>query len=160
MSAHPPKRLVNNLRQKPVVLSSVLRLTTLLVFAPTFHHAFLDFDDGQHVTQNEHVRTGFSLNNVAWPLPSFLCISNWHPITCLSHMADWRQLALHLVNVVLLFILLTGSVWRSFKVAALFRRSPIECGRMLPGWRRGRVFPVVFFRGGTFALALMSNRWP
>lgn len=140
MSAHPLERFVDDLRQKPVVLSSVLVLATLLVYAPTLHHAFLDFDDGQYVTQNEHVRTGFSLNNVSWAFTSFYA-SNWHPITWLSHMVDCQMfglnsgahhsvnLALHLVNVLLLFTLLrlgTGAVWRSFMVAALFAVHPLN----------------------------------
>lgn len=77
MSTHPLEPFVDDLRQKPIVLSSVLVLATLLVYAPTSRHAFLDFDDGQYVTQNEHVRTGFSLNNVAWAFTSFYA-SNWH----------------------------------------------------------------------------------
>ena len=192
MSAHPLERLVDDLRQKPVVLSSLLMLATLLVYAPTFHHAFLDFDDGQYVTQNEHVRTGFSLNNIAWAFTSFYA-SNWHPITWLSHIADCQMfglnpgahhgvnLALHLVNVLLLFTLLrlgTGAVWRSFMVAALFAVHPLNVENVAwvaerksllsalfslltlaaygwyvqrPGWKR---YLAV---GGAFALALMSK---
>ena len=192
MSAHPLDRFVDDLRHKPVVLSLALVLATLLVYAPTLHHAFLDFDDGQYVTQNEHVRTGFSVNNVAWAFTSFYA-SNWHPITWLSHMLDCQMfalnpgahhgvnLALHLVNVVLLFTLLrlgTGGVWRSFLVAALFAVHPLNVENVAwvaerksllsaffslltvaaygwyiqrPGWKR---YLAV---GATFALALMSK---
>jgi protein O-mannosyl-transferase len=192
VSAHRLERFVDDLRLKPVVLSSVLVLATLLVYAPTSHHAFLDFDDGQYVTQNEHVRTGFSLHNVAWAFTRFYA-SNWHPITWLSHMLDCQMfglnpgahhgvnLALHLVNILLLFTLLrlgTGAVWRSFMVAALFAVHPLNVENVAwvaerksllsalfslltvavygwyvqrPGWKR---YLAV---GATFALALMSK---
>ena len=140
MSAHSLEQLVNDLRHKPIVLASVLVLGILLLYAPVSHHAFLDFDDGQYVTQNEHVRSGFSLNNIAWAFTSFYA-SNWHPVTWLSHMLDCQMfglnpegphivnLALHLINVLLLFTLLrlgTGAVWRSFMVAALFAVHPLN----------------------------------
>jgi hypothetical protein len=65
---------------------------------------------------------------------------NWHPLTWLSHMLDLQlfgldptghhltNLALHLVNVLLLFGVihrLTGAVWRSAMVAALFGLHPL-----------------------------------
>lgn len=66
---------------------------------------------------------------------------NWHPITWLSHMLDCRiyglnaaghhitSLVIHALNVLLLFLLLvnmTGFVWRSAFVAALFAIHPLH----------------------------------
>jgi protein O-mannosyl-transferase len=134
------KRFIGDFRLKPIVYYAVLAFAVLLVYAPASHHAFLDFDDGQYVTQNDHVNTGFSRNNVAWAFTTFYA-SNWHPITWLSHMADCQlfglnpgahhrvNIALHLVNVLLLFTLLrlgTGAAWRSFMVAMLFAVHPLN----------------------------------
>lgn len=140
VSTTPFDRWIGDLRQKPIVLYAILTLTTLLLYAPVSHHDFLDFDDGQYVTQNPHVRTGLGLGNVVWAFTSFYA-SNWHPITWLSHMADCQlfglnpaahhgvNLALHIANVLLLFTLLrlgTGAMWRSFVVAALFAVHPLN----------------------------------
>jgi protein O-mannosyl-transferase len=140
VKALPFRRFIGDLREKPIVFYIVLAFTVLLVYAPVSHHAFLDFDDGQYVTQNDHVRTGFSLSNVRWAFNSFYA-SNWHPITWLSHMSDCQifglnpgahhlvNLVLHLSNVLLLFTLLrlgTGAVCRSYMVAALFAVHPLN----------------------------------
>ena len=100
----------------------------------------LDFDDSQYVTKNVHVRTGLNLGNVVWAFTSFH-EANWHPLTWISHMVDCQlfglnsgdhslvDVALHAANVFLLFLLLqrvTGAVWRSFFVAALFAVHPLN----------------------------------
>ncbi len=168
MSAHPLKRFADDLQRKPVILSSVLVFAVLLVYAPTSHHAFLDFDDGQYVTQNQHVRTGFSLSNVAWAFTSFYA-SNWHPITWLSHMLDCQifglnpgahhsvNLSLHLMNVLLLFTLLrlgTGAVWRSFLVAALFAVHPLNVENVAWVAERKSLLSALFF-----FLAIAAYGW-
>ena len=168
MSAHPLKRFADDLQRKPVILSSVLVFAVLLVYAPTSHHAFLDFDDGQYVTQNQHVHTGFSLSNVAWAFTSFYA-SNWHPITWLSHMLDCQifglnpgahhsvNLTLHLMNVLLLFTLLrrgTGAVWRSFLVAALFAVHPLNVENVAWVAERKSLLSALFF-----FLAIAAYGW-
>jgi hypothetical protein len=86
------------------------------------------------------VNSGFSMKNVAWAFTSFYS-ANWHPLTWISHMADCQlfglragahhgvNLALHVANVLLLFLLLrkgTGAPLRSFTVAALFALHPLN----------------------------------
>jgi len=131
---------IDNLRQKPILLGALLVLATLLLYGPVTHHEFLTLDDRPYVTKNIHVSTGLNLGNVVWAFSSFHA-SNWHPLTWISHMADCQLFGLnpgphHLVNVVLhaanallLFWLLqraTGTVWRSFLVAALFAVHPLN----------------------------------
>ena len=177
---------------KPTLLGALLLLVTLLLYSPVAHHDFLQFDDAPYVTKNPHVNTGLKLGNVVWAFTAFH-EGNWHPLTWISHMADCQyfglssgphhlvNLALHAVNVLLLFYLLyqaTRAVWRSFFVAALFAVHPLNVesiawvaqrktllctlfslfavaayGRYvrLPGWTR---YAVV---AGLFALALMSK---
>ena len=134
------REFIDGLSKKPILLCALLVFLTLLLYAPVAHHDFLDFDDGQYIIQNTHVRTGLSLGNIAWAFTSYYA-ANWHPITWLSHMSDCQlyglnsgahhcvNLALHVLNILLLFTLLrlgTGAVWRSFLVAALFAVHPLN----------------------------------
>jgi len=90
------------------------------------------------VTENRHVKAGLSLDGLAWAFRSTTA-GNWHPLTMLSHMLDCQiyglrpwghhltNVLLHAANSVLLFLALmrmTGAVWRSACVAALFAAHP------------------------------------
>jgi hypothetical protein len=132
--------LIDNFRRKPILLGALLVVATLLLYGRVTHDEFLGFDDAPYVTKNIHVNTGLRLDNVTWAFTAFH-EANWHPLTWLSHMADCQlfglnpgpphlvNVALHVVNVLLLFWLLqraTGAVWRSFFVAALFAAHPLN----------------------------------
>ncbi len=103
-------------------------------------HDFVAGDDQAYVVENAIVRRGLSLEGVVWAVSSFH-VSNWHPLTWVSHMLDveifgasaaWhhRMNALyHLLNTELLFLVLwrmTGGLWRSAFVAALFGVHPLH----------------------------------
>src|SRR5207237_10818784 len=113
---------------------------TLCVFCPVLHSDFIHYDDPQYVTANPHVLGGLTLENVKWAFQSGYA-ENWHPLTWLTHMLDMQlfglnparhhlvNLLLHVVNSVLLFLLLksmTGALWRSALVAALFAWHPLH----------------------------------
>lgn len=121
-------------------LSLLLLLATLLVYSAVRRHGFVDYDDPLYVTDNYRVMQGLSWANAAWALTSFE-IGNWHPLTWLSHLADWTlfgphpaghhwmSVALHAANAVLLFWLLyrlTGLERASFLAAALFALHPLN----------------------------------
>jgi protein O-mannosyl-transferase len=121
-------------------LAVLLGLATLAVYYPAMRNGFVDFDDRDYVTQNQHVQAGLSWRNVAWAFRSIEA-ANWHPLTWISHMADCQffglnatghhavSVVLHAINAVLLFLLLnraTGFRWRSFCVAALFALHPLH----------------------------------
>jgi Flp pilus assembly protein TadD len=118
----------------------VLLASTLLLYAPVGKFSFLSFDDQAYVTANPHVRSGLSWANGAWAFTS-LEAANWHPLTWLSHLADYQLFGMnpaghhyvsvlfHALNAVLLFLLLlraTGYLWRSFHVSALFAFHPLN----------------------------------
>jgi len=113
---------------------------TFAVYLSAFRNGFVDLDDPAYVTDNAHVRSGFSSENVRWAFRSFEA-ANWHPLTWLSHMADcqifglnaaghhFTNVLLHALNATLLFWLLyraTNFRWRSFLVAALFAVHPLN----------------------------------
>ncbi len=192
MSTSPFEQFVGHLRQKPMLLGAILVFATSLLYCRVAHYEFLIFDDKPYVTHNIHVNTGLNHGNVVWAFTSFH-EGNWHPITWLSHMADCQwfglksgpphlvNIALHAVNVLLLFWLLqraTGATGRSFFVAALFGVHPLNVETVAwvaerksllsaffslltiaaygwyarrPGWKKYLVVVVAF------ALALMSK---
>jgi tetratricopeptide (TPR) repeat protein len=111
---------------------------TVALYAPALRCQFLAFDDPVYVTENRHVQAGLTLDSVAWAFRATTG-GNWHPLTMLSHMLDCQiyglrpwghhltNVLLHAANSVLLFLVLTqmtGAVWRSACVAALFAAHP------------------------------------
>ncbi len=118
----------------------LLVLVILIAFAPIFSNGFVNYDDDDYVTDNSRVRAGITLAGIGWAFTT-LHESNWHPLTWMSHMLDCQlfdmnpighhlvSLLLHIVNTLLLFGILnrlTGSVWKSGFVAALFGIHPLH----------------------------------
>lgn len=118
----------------------LLVLVTLAVFARTATHEFIGYDDPGYVTSNVVVQKGLTAHGVEWALGS-TSMSNWHPVTWLSHMLDVQlfglapaghhlmSVALHAASALLLFLFLawtTACPWRSLTVAALFALHPLH----------------------------------
>ncbi len=121
-------------------LGILLFLLVAGLFLPTLRQGFITYDDPVYVTNNAHVTGGLTGENMRWAFLSTEA-SNWHPLTWLSHMADCQlyglhpwghhltSLLLHALNATLLFVVLrrmTGAVWRSLFVAALFGLHPLH----------------------------------
>lgn len=117
-----------------------LALATIGVYARVAGFDFVDFDDPDYVTENPMVKMGVTFKGLIWAFTHNYA-SNWHPLTWISHMLDCQifglhgggphlvNVLLHTANVVLLFILLqriTGALWRSAIVAALFALHPLH----------------------------------
>lgn len=131
-------RLTRNQLSKIVCL--VLAVVTVLVYLPVLHNGFVNYDDPDYLVNNPHVNAGLTWSGILWAFRS-TAASNWHPLTWISLMADCQLFGVnaagtHLVNVlfhtanaVLLFLLLsrlTGALWRSAFVAALFAWHPLH----------------------------------
>jgi tetratricopeptide (TPR) repeat protein len=123
-----------------VILSAVLVVFTLAIFSQTANHQFINFDDPGYVLKNPVVRNGLTTSGIAWAFTS-TAMSNWHPVTWLSHMLDVQlfgldpaghhltSVLLHAMAALLLFLFLegiTGSLWRSFIVSLLFAVHPLH----------------------------------
>ena len=125
----------------PVWLPAVLLvLVTIALYWPATHHDFVQYDDNQYILDNTHVTGGLTLENARWAFRTGYA-ANWHPVTWLSHMADCQlfglnpwghhltNLLFHALNAALVFVLLqqlSGAVWRSLFVAALFALHPLR----------------------------------
>jgi Flp pilus assembly protein TadD len=121
-------------------ISVALAVATLAAFAPAFGNDFVNYDDPLYVTDNPHVKAGLSAAGARWAFTSTEVL-NWHPLTWLSLQLDatlygdhpWgyhlTNVLLHAANALLLFEVLrrmTGAVWRSGLVAALFALHPLH----------------------------------
>ena len=115
-------------------------LVALIVFWPVGQFDFVNYDDLEFIVENPHVSTGLRADNVKWAFANAYTATGG-PLTWLSHMADveafgmdaGRQhvvsLVLHLGNALVLLMVLwkmTGAVWRSACVSALFAVHPLH----------------------------------
>lgn len=127
-------------RERARLIGLALALVTLLVYLPVAFHDFIFFDDPAYVSDNPVVQNGLSWAGLKWAFAGWHA-SNWHPVTWLSHMLDCQLFGLnpgaqhfinallHAVNAVFLYQLwrrLTGTVWPSALVAALFAWHPLH----------------------------------
>ena len=126
--------------RRVLLVSLVLAAVVPAVYWPLHTADFTNFDDPVYVTNNPEVFHGLSWRALRWAFTTFHG-SNWHPLTWLSHAADcqcWGEnagghhltsVAFHAANTVLLLLALwqmTGALWRSAFVAALFALHPLH----------------------------------
>ena len=127
-------------KQLKTAVYLALGLVTLLVYLPLLHNGFVNYDDPDYITGNAHVQAGLTWQGIVWAFKSGEA-GNWHPLTWISHMLDCQlfglnpaghhltNLLLHTTNTLLLFAWLnrlTGALWRSALVAALFAWHPLH----------------------------------
>ena len=123
-----------------VWIALALVALTLAAYAPVRSFDFVSLDDQVYVTNNPWVRAGLTWPGIVWAFTTTYA-ANWHPLTWISHMVDVQlfgpgpgpahvvNLGLHAINVLLLWLVcrrLTGSVFRSGLVAALFGLHPLH----------------------------------
>jgi hypothetical protein len=125
---------------RSVLIYLFLVITTLTVYWQVRNFEFINFDDPLYVTDNYHVQSGLTLDNIIWAFTAIVSY-NWHPLTLLSHMLDCQlfgmnsgihhliNLFFHLINTLLLFSILkrmSGDLWKSAFVAAMFALHPLH----------------------------------
>ena len=126
--------------RKDVAVAALLAAGCVAVFARACWNEFINYDDFAYIIENANVRAGLTAKGILWALTSNEQ-ANWHPLTWLSLEMDsqlfglraWgfhlTNLLLHAANAVLLFAVLramTGALWRSALVAALFGVHPLH----------------------------------
>ncbi len=157
------------------VIALALAALVAAVYAPVRHFDFVQLDDPAYVTENPRVLRGLTLDGAAWALTTGHA-ANWHPVTWLSHMLDVElfgvaagphhltNLLLHAANTLLLFGLLlrmTGALWRSAFVAALFGIHPLHVESVAWVAERKDVLSTLFWLLTTWAyVAYVRARAP
>jgi Flp pilus assembly protein TadD len=125
---------------RDVLVCLFLVIATVAVYWQVRNHEFVNFDDDRYVTENSHVQDGVTRESIIWAFTA-TDVANWHPLTWLSHMLDYQLYGMnpkghhltnvffHLANTIFLFLILkwmTGALWRSIFVAALFALHPLH----------------------------------
>jgi hypothetical protein len=132
---------------------------TWTVFGRTIGFGFLNYDDSYYVYQNPSISNGLTRAGFVRAFTQPL-VGNWHPLTSLSLMLDgqffglhaggyhFTNVVLHSVAVLLLFFVLrsmTGAVWRSVFVAAIFAIHPLRAESVVWVSERKDVLSGIFF---------------
>ena len=117
-----------------------LIFSTLIVYIQVYDFDFVNFDDPYYVSHNHKIRKGITTDNILWAFTAVVA-GNWHPLTLLSHMLDCQlfginagihhltNLFIHMANTLLLFFVfkrMTGTIWQSGFLAALFGLHPLH----------------------------------
>jgi tetratricopeptide (TPR) repeat protein len=134
-------------------------LLVLAAFLPAIGNDFVGYDDPEYVTANPHIQQGLTWETVEWAFSS-IEVAAWHPLTWLSHAFDYQcfglrpwghhltSILLHAFNAVFCFVLLrrlTGTLWRSWAVAALFALHPLRVESVAWVSERKDVLSMAFF---------------
>jgi Tfp pilus assembly protein PilF len=127
-------------RHLKIMISLLLILSIIIAYGQVKNFDFIGYDDQEYITENSQVQEGITVDGIIWAFTSFHS-ANWHPLTWLSHMLDCElyrlnpmghhltNLIIHMANSILLFLvfkLMTGAVWRSAFVAAIFAIHPLH----------------------------------
>src|SRR5256886_2078455 len=156
-----PRELPRAARNRSITVGIYLLLTglSLAVFSQTIRYDFVNFDDDMYVYNAPTIRAGLTLQGIVAAFTSPHA-RNWHPLTTLSHMLDCRlyglnagghhatNLVLHTIAALLLFRVLrqmTGALWKSAIVAALFAVHPLHVESVAWVSERKDVLSAVFF---------------
>ncbi|MFZ1037569.1 MAG: tetratricopeptide repeat protein [Smithella sp.] len=129
-----------NPKKQMLIVYIILTLITLAVFWQVNQYDFITFDDPVYISQNSHIQSGITSDGFNWAF-STRYYGLWHPLVWLSFMFDYQlhglnaggyhvtNLILHILSTLLLFWLfcrMTGAVWKSAFVAALFALHPLH----------------------------------
>jgi tetratricopeptide (TPR) repeat protein len=141
------------------IVSVFLAVIVWIAFGRTLNHEFVGYDDQSYVLRNPRVTNGLTLDGIQWAF-THVDVTNWHPLTTISHMLDCQLYGLqpwghHLTNIllhaaaaILLFLALrelTGTLWPSLLVAAVFAVHPLRVESVAWVSERKDVLSGVFF---------------
>ena len=154
----PAGTLFASSKNRNLIVCLLLVVCTLGVYNGVTQNRFINYDDDVYVTANRHVQSGLHWTTVQWAFTTFDA-ANWHPLTWVSHALDcqlfklnaaghhYTNVLLHAVNVVVLFLLLmevTGSLWPSLALAAIFALHPLNVESVAWAAERKNVLSMLF----------------
>ena len=168
-SSNPRRRLA------AMGVSALLVLAVWTVFGQTIHQGFV-YDDVLSVYENPMIIQGVTWEGI---LQLFTHIDpsthDWWPLTEITHMVDWQiyggnagghhltNVLLHLTTAILLFLLLeqmTGVLWRSAFVAAVFAIHPLRVESVAWVTERKDVLSGMFFMLTLWAYIRHARSFP
>ncbi len=152
---------------------AVILAVSAAVYLPVSGHLFLDYDDPQYVLRNTHLSRGAIGERIVWALTSVGYASNWHPLTWLSHLADWElfgadprghhlvSLSLHMLAAALLLLVLeayTAAFWPSALAVGVFALHPLHVESVAWVSERKDVLSAVFWAASLGAYLFYVRR--
>jgi len=150
-----------------LLIGMFLTVVILIAYWQIQYFDLIDYDDISYIIKNRHVRSGLSREGFIWAMTD-IHTGYWHPLTWLSHMLDyqlfrsnagghhWTNLIFHMANAILLYILLkriTGDIWKSAFVAALFAVHPLNVESVAWVAERKNVLSTFFWLMAMWAYA-------
>jgi protein O-mannosyl-transferase len=151
----------NKISERWLVVGICAGLIALVWFAfgQASHFPFVNYDDPNYITENPVLIQGLSWRGIIW---AFFHVhgGNWHPLTTISHMFDcgafglragahhFGNVLLHTSTTIALFFVLrrlTGALWRSAFVAAVFAIHPLRVESVVWIAERKDVLSGLFF---------------
>jgi tetratricopeptide (TPR) repeat protein len=129
------------------------------VFGQTIKFPFINFDDPEYVYEVPEINAGLTWHGTKWAFTHWPA-TNWFPLKNISLMLDFQlygfhpgafhftNVVLHTLAVVLLFLVLrqmTGSIWSSAFVAAIFAIHPLRSESVVWIEERKDVLSGLFF---------------
>ena len=123
-----------------LLICACLVAAILAVYRPVYNYEFVKYDDDTYVTDNTNIQSGLNWKSAYWAFTAGY-ESNWHPVTWLSHALDYQlfgswagghhltNVLFHILNAIILFYVLmrmTGAIWPSAFVAAIFALHPLH----------------------------------
>ena len=147
--------------EREVAISAGLAVLIAAVYGRVAGYEFITYDDPAYVTDNAIVKAGLTWEGLKWAFGNLHGeYTYWHPLSWLSHMLDVELFGLnagahhlvnavfHVANSILLFLLfrqMTGAVWRSAVVAALFAVHPLQVDTVAWVTERKNVLSTLFW---------------
>jgi hypothetical protein len=140
MSGEGPGSRAVGILGRSVGICVVIVVALAVVYFRVHGNGFVNYDDPDYVTDNIHVTTGLTADNVRWAI-GYPDRQYWAPLAWMSHMLDCTlfgldpgmhhlvNLLVHMLNSIVLFLVLksmTGAHWRSAFVAGLFALHPVN----------------------------------
>ncbi|MGP8155202.1 MAG: tetratricopeptide repeat protein [Smithella sp.] len=150
-----------------------LMVSSFAAFGGISGNGFINLDDDEYITGNNYIKSDINPESIKWAFTAVVC-SNWHPLTLLSHMLDWRlfgenasghhlvSLLLHIGAVIFLFLFLnrtTKNLWPSAFAAAFFALHPLRVESVAWAAERKDVLSMFFGLASIYTYALYSENY-
>lgn len=117
-----------------------LLMFVLIIYYQVRNYEFINYDDHAYVTNNYYILKGISRESLRWVLLGDV-VSNWHPLTMLTHMLDvslygvnagahhLTNVQFHIINTILMFLVfsrMTKDFWKPAFIAVIFAVHPLH----------------------------------
>ena len=158
-------------RARLAAAALVIAAAAVFAYLPSLSNGFVDWDDLDYVKENPHV-AALNWKTISWAFSHIYC-HNWHPLTWFSHAIDCElygvaqarghhqtSLLLHAASAVLVLIVfrrLTGRLWASAALAALFALHPLHVESVAWVAERKDVLCGLFFLLAMWAYAAYAQ---